>query len=276
MLKQRILTAIVLIPLVLWGIISLPNHYYALLLAVIVVLGAKEWGTMARLSSSIKYVYLVAFVITLYGCWLALQQFDNFASRLLYVACAWWLYAFVALAQYNSGHSRVMWNSLLRSFIGLLVLIPTFISLYVLRSHPQFGAQLVIYLLVLIWLADSAAYFAGRRWGKQKLLPNVSPGKTWQGVYGAMVASISFSIVYALYNDAIQGSQVIIFVLISFVTVVFSIHGDLVESLFKRQVNIKDSGQLLPGHGGMLDRIDSLTAAAPVFVTGLLLMAGNA
>lgn len=275
MLKQRILTALVLIPLVLWAIISLPDLYYAAALAVIVILGAKEWSTMARLSGTTGIFYIIFFVAVLYGCWIGLQQYDYFSRIVLYTGCIWWLYAFIALKQFNKGQVQIMWNPVLRSLLGLLVLLPTFVALLVLRTHPEFGAHFVIYLLVLIWIADSAAYFSGRRWGKNKLLPNVSPGKTWQGVYGALIACLSFSIAYGYFGNAISSAQIGIFVLISLVTVIFSIHGDLVESLFKRQVSLKDSGHLLPGHGGMLDRIDSLTAASPIFVTGLLIMAGN-
>ncbi|MGD9391036.1 MAG: phosphatidate cytidylyltransferase [Thioalkalispiraceae bacterium] len=275
MLKQRILTALILIPLVLWAIIDLPDNYYAVVLAFIVILGAREWTSMARLNKTMSIVYLLVFVAILYVCWFKVLTAEQYSSYLLYVACAWWLLAFYLLAKFNRGQTNIVANRFLRAIIGILILLPTFAALYLLRTQLESGASLVIYLLVLIWLADSAAYFSGKRWGKNKLLPNVSPGKTWQGVYGALVASISFSIIFALLNSSISNAQTPVFVLISFITVIFSVHGDLTESMFKRQVNIKDSGQLLPGHGGMLDRIDSLTAAAPVFMTGLYLMRGG-
>lgn len=271
MLKQRVLTALILIPLVLWGIISLPNDYFAIALAIITILGAKEWATMARLPGSLHYIYVIVFAGVLYGCWLAIKQVSQFEIKILYVACAWWLYAFVMLAQYNSGKKQILFNPLIRSIIGFLILIPTFTALIVLRNGSEYGAVLVIYLLVLIWLADSAAYFSGRKWGKTKLLPNVSPGKTWQGVYGALAASVSFSLAFAYFAADVIGYQYLLFIVASFITIVFSIHGDLVESMFKRQVNIKDSGHILPGHGGVLDRIDSLTSASPVFVTCLFI-----
>lgn len=271
MLKQRILTALVLIPLVLWGIISLSDNYFAIVLAVISILGAREWATMARLPASLHYIYVFFFAVVLYGCWLASKQINEFDVKLLYVACIWWIYALVMLAQYNKGNVQILFNPVIRSVIGLLILIPTFVALLILRNGSDDGATLVIYLLVLIWLADSAAYFSGRKWGKTKLLPNVSPGKTWQGVYGALAASVSFSFVFAYYAADIIHQQYIAFIATSLITIVFSIHGDLVESMFKRQVNIKDSSHILPGHGGVLDRIDSLTSASPVFVTCLFL-----
>ena len=269
MLKQRVLTALVLIPLVIWGIISLPNDYFAIALALITILGAREWATMARLPSSLHYIYVILFAVILYACWAAINQFDQFDINLLYVACTWWIYAFVMLAQYNSGKKHIHFNPVIRSILGLLILVPTFAALLILRNDSEDGATLMIYLLVLIWLADSAAYFSGRAWGRTKLLPNVSPGKTWEGVYGALAASVSFSFVFAYFAGDIINQQYILFIVASFITIVFSIHGDLVESMFKRQVNLKDSSHILPGHGGVLDRIDSLTSASPVFVTCL-------
>ncbi|MEJ2142011.1 MAG: phosphatidate cytidylyltransferase [Gammaproteobacteria bacterium] len=272
MLKQRILTAIILIPLVLWGILRLPDDYFAIVLALLTILGAREWASMARLPTSLHYIYTIVFAGILYACWFGLHHIRQLDTALLYTSCAWWIFAFVALAQYNSGKVRILFNPALRSVIGLLILVPTFTALLILRNNTEHGATLLIYLLVLIWIADSAAYFTGRQWGKTKLLPNVSPGKTWQGVYGALVASISFSFVFAYFAAEIINQQYMAFIGASFITIIFSIHGDLVESMFKRQVNIKDSSHILPGHGGILDRIDSLTSASPVFVTSLMLL----
>ena len=125
--------------------------------------------------------------------------------------------------------------------------------------------------MVLIWVADSGAYFTGRAWGKHKLIPNVSPGKSWEGVAGAMVATfITALIAIDLLN--IPSTQSFLFVFVTLVTVVYSVIGDLSESMFKRMANMKDSGKILPAHGGILDRIDSLTSGLPVFIAGLWLM----
>ena len=274
MLKQRMLTAFIGGPLLLWAFIALPNAYYALLLALIVALAANEWVAMARLSNVFRVPFLFIFIVALYLCWQQLANNMEFVHFVLYVACGWWTLGFLILALYNRGNTQILFNPLVRIMLGFILLLPMFVALYFLRVY--FGASLLVYLLFLIWIADSGAYFAGKRWGKHKLLPNVSPGKTWQGVMGAMVASLIYSLTYVFFSTSIIGNHYGLFILISFVTVVFSIHGDLVESMFKRQVGIKDSGQLLPGHGGMLDRIDSLTAAAPIFITGLLLLDGAA
>jgi phosphatidate cytidylyltransferase len=126
----------------------------------------------------------------------------------------------------------------------------------------------VLYVLVLVWVADSGAFFAGRQFGRNKLAPRVSPGKTWEGVIGALVACSLFAFGYAQFID-LQGSALTGFILVCLVTVLFSIAGDLLVSLMKRQQGVKDTGTLIPGHGGILDRIDSLLAAAPVFLLGI-------
>ncbi len=132
------------------------------------------------------------------------------------------------------------------------------------------GVYLVLFLLVMIWIADSAAYFSGRRWGKTRLAGRISPGKSWEGVFGALFATSAFSLAAASFKD-MQGTEILVFLFICLVTVSASILGDLMESMIKRQSGLKDSGSLLPGHGGVLDRMDSLTAAAPVFLSGLWL-----
>ncbi|MCW8988299.1 MAG: CDP-archaeol synthase, partial [Gammaproteobacteria bacterium] len=133
------------------------------------------------------------------------------------------------------------------------------------------GSEYVLYLILIIWFADSGAYFAGRSLGKHKLIPNVSPGKTWEGVAGAFVAALIVAII-SIDILNVPSSQSFVFIIVTLVTVLYSIVGDLSESMFKRMANIKDSGHILPGHGGILDRIDSLMSGFPVFLAGLLLM----
>jgi phosphatidate cytidylyltransferase len=155
---------------------------------------------------------------------------------------------------------------------GLFVLVPAWLSLVLLFENGSArGRVLLLVLLVLIWLADIAAYFCGRRWGRVKLAPRISPGKTRVGAYAAIISSG----LYGLAGAGLMGMQayeMFIFTCICMLTVVASIMGDLLESLMKRGVKLKDSGHLLPGHGGVLDRIDSMTAAAPVFAAGIWLL----
>ena len=155
-----------------------------------------------------------------------------------------------------------------KSLLGILLLVSAWAALLRLHARPETGPKLVLFLMILIWVADSGAYFAGRKWGTSKLAPAVSPGKTWEGVYGALIACTLFAVASALLLHT-TGARITAFVAVCIVTILFSIVGDLQESLLKRQVGIKDSGRLIPGHGGILDRIDSLIAAGPVFLLGL-------
>ena len=157
--------------------------------------------------------------------------------------------------------------------MGLVVLIPAWLSLILLHERRPDGVGLVVFLLVLVWIADSSAYFAGRHWGRNKLCPEISPGKTREGVYGAMSATVLFAFAYAIITK-MQAIETLIFLVICLATVTISVIGDLTVSLIKRKVRLKDSGSLLPGHGGIMDRIDSLTAAGPVFLAGMWLVRG--
>jgi phosphatidate cytidylyltransferase len=151
--------------------------------------------------------------------------------------------------------------------VGVLLLVPAWTALVTLHAAPQ-GARWVLVLLVMIWVADAGAYYVGRRCGKRKLAPQVSPGKTWAGVWGGLAAGTAAGIAlpWLLRLDVTAGMG---YACICLVTVAGSVVGDLTVSMFKRQMGVKDTGHLLPGHGGILDRIDSLTAAAPIFTFGL-------
>lgn len=270
MLKQRLLTALILLPFLIWGILQLPTAYFALLLGLVIVQGAWEWGRLMQLQST-KGKILVALSVTagLYACWWLLGQNEPVWLSLLVVALFWWLLALIWVVSYPRMASR--WSSTRRRFlIGLLILAPTWLSLVALHGEENIGPYLVLYLLSLIWVADSGAYFGGRTWGKHKLAVAVSPGKTWEGVAAAIIATTVYSFAATILLQ-LPVNQWLVFVVLSLLTVVFSILGDLNESMFKRHAGVKDSGTLLPGHGGVLDRIDSITAAAPVFVVGLWL-----
>ena len=154
--------------------------------------------------------------------------------------------------------------------IGLLILLPAWQGLVFIKQLPL-GNWLIMAVMVLVWGADIGAYFSGKAFGKRKLAPQVSPGKSWEGVYGGLALSLVITAVVGLVRDWTLG-QMILGLLGAAIVVFISVVGDLTESMFKRQSGIKDSSNLLPGHGGVLDRIDSLTAAIPVFAV-LLWMA---
>ena len=174
---------------------------------------------------------------------------------------------------YQPGNFRILDHKLINAVIGILILAPAWLSLVILHTSHSDGISQLLFLLILIWIADSAAYFSGRRWGKTKLANKVSPGKTWEGIFGAIFAILVFCYAYSRFMD-MQGSEILLFLLLGIITVSGSVLGDLIESLMKRHSGIKDSGTLLPGHGGVMDRIDSLTAAGPIFVAGLWLTQG--
>lgn len=265
MLKQRIITAAILIPLTLAILFYLPPTAFFMMTALFVMACGWEWGCLAGMKSipaRLIYILVIAAAIMM-AAFVA-------APLTLAIGVFWWLLAFILVLVYprlSGGWGRgVIW----RSIMGIFVLIPCWVSLNYLRNLGG-GMWLMFYLFVLIWGADSVAYFVGRAWGKTKLAPTVSPGKSWQGFIGALV----FSVVAAIsmwYIIEVPRELRLGFLLLSVITVVFSVIGDLFESMMKRKVDLKDSGSILPGHGGLLDRIDSLTAAGPVFAFGFLLL----
>ncbi|NJO15427.1 MAG: phosphatidate cytidylyltransferase [Thioploca sp.] len=273
MLNQRVITALLLIPLVIWDILNFSSPTLAWLLAVFVVLAAWEWaGICGWHQLSWRNSYAVVMGLTLfmsYGSW----HYPKVGNLLLITACLWWLIAFYWVLNYQRSYDQLPTSSLIKALLGFFILLPGWAALLILHEHDHYGRYWVVFFLVLIWAADSGAYFTGKRWGKIKLADKVSPGKTWEGVIGALLMSFLVSASYAILN-AMSLMTVLFFMLLCSITVMASILGDLLESVFKRQMGIKDSSQILPGHGGVLDRIDSLTAAAPIFVMGLILL-GN-
>jgi phosphatidate cytidylyltransferase len=269
MLKQRILTALVLVPLVLVIVIYSHSAVLALILALIVCLGAWEWTKIAGLTSlPYRFSFLLSFLLLLTAAWLLRQP--GYSSIIITAGVIWWAFATLLIIGIQRKIIELPRSVILNCLIGFLVLVPAWLSLVLLHEHAPDGRYLLLYLLVLVWVADIAAYFGGRKWGKVKLASHISPGKSREGVYAALLGSALFSSAIAGLMD-LQLIEVVMFILLSMLTVLASIAGDLLESLMKRRANLKDSGSLLPGHGGVLDRVDSLTAAGPVFVAGLYL-----
>jgi phosphatidate cytidylyltransferase len=196
----------------------------------------------------------------------------DFVIGLIFAGLIWWIYAFIAVIAYQQGKNIIPAPRIIKAVIGLLVLIPAWLSLILLHASTD-GAYLVLFLFVLIWAADSTAYIIGSRFGKRRLLSRISPGKSWEGVYGALFASAILGLGWAMITG--QQNDIVQLLFLCIITVMFSILGDLVESMFKRTMGLKNSSDLLPGHGGVLDRVDSLTSAAPIYFIGLWLLGGN-
>lgn len=273
MLKYRLLTAAILAPLVILAIFKLPDISFSATLGIFIAIGAWEWSRLCGLQTIVtRIVYLIFFSACLFLVWRVLET-GNLTLIILILALSlgWWLLSIFILLAYQHGRDILAGQVTIKLVLGLILLIPVFAALLGLRHGVGYGPEYVMYLLLLIWVADSMAYFTGRQWGKRKLLSKVSPGKSWEGVMGALLGALIVSITGAFYFEL----PLISFVILGMVITAISIIGDLTESLFKRQVHLKDSGSLLPGHGGMLDRIDSLTSAAPFFFAGMIWITGG-
>ncbi len=274
MLKLRVLTALILAPLSVWATLALPGTWFAVILAVIFALGAWEWARLAGYAHPVARAAYVALFALLSLALLDAERLRDTLPFLIVLAVLWWSAALFFLLAYPRG-SQLWAARPARLAVGLLCLVPGWAALVGLHAQGPEGPYYVLFLLLLIWGADVGAYFAGRHYGRSKLAPAISPGKTWAGVWGAMLTTVVVTLggVYVLGLTA----HVLLWLLpLTLFTTAISIVGDLTESMFKRLADIKDSGGLLPGHGGILDRIDSLTAAAPLFVLGYLLWRGLA
>jgi phosphatidate cytidylyltransferase len=269
MLRQRVITALILAPLVISSVLLLPTLYVALLLAVVVLVGSREWARLSgfnRLPQQLLYTLMMLILMCCSYLWLPASWIPAITG----FAVLWWCFVLMRIVRFRAEHSPSE-NSLLKSLEGVVVLLPAWLALVTLHQIPNFGPGLMLFVLMLIWSADVGAHFAGHRWGSNKLAPQVSPGKTREGVYGAIASALLCGLVLLWWLDT-SGLKSMLILILCLVTMLSSVVGDLFESLLKRQRGMKDSGTLLPGHGGMLDRIDSLTAAAPVFLFGLTLL----
>lgn len=273
MLKQRVVTAVLLLAIILPAIIWLPHPAFLLLVGLVFLLGGWEWANLSELKAAWqKLLYLLLLLIAMWGLtrytnlWQpVLLDVDAYQS-VLGLACLWWAVALLWVMGYPQ--SALLWgSSWARAAMGLLVLLPSWMALVSLRGQEQ-GLYWFFYLVLLTIAADVGAYFAGMRFGRHKLAPKVSPGKSWEGVLGGL-ASVAVLAALAAYFSALPLAQVMA---VSLFTALASVLGDLLESMVKRERGVKDSSQLLPGHGGVLDRLDGFTAAAPVFALLTLLL----
>ncbi|MFD2179259.1 phosphatidate cytidylyltransferase [Veronia pacifica] len=281
MLKQRILTAAILAPLVVAGIFYLPFEIFVGAIAVVTLLGHWEWTQFVTPLDRIKHFISPAILLALSLTLLPIDvtNLNLSVSGAISMAAAgalWWLLATVMVLSYPK---KIAWwkdSGIMRQGFGVLTLLPFMWSVILLRAQgynndPLLGAKLVLLVCLLVWSADSGAYFAGKRFGKRKMAPNVSPNKTVEGLIGGMVAAMAVTGAFAHWLQ-IPFSSVPALIAVALVTAFASVLGDLAESMFKRVAGVKDSGSILPGHGGILDRIDSLTAAFPVFAVMYIYM----
>jgi len=263
MLKNRVLTAAILAPLFIVAVLYLPGFWFALLFAGVILLAAWEWSDLSGLGGwqgRAAFTLLLAAIMTTGPSW-----FDYSGDWLPWAVVAFWVVVSVFLRRYPAKLLEMRYPVGLKLGVGAFVLLTAWIQLVWLRTN--LGEYSVLYLFLVIWLADIAAYFGGKQWGVTKLSPDISPGKTVEGLYVALAAVALFALGVGLFKE-FKALVIADFVFLTIVTALISVVGDLFESLVKRIRGVKDSGAILPGHGGVLDRIDSLIAAVSVFYAG--------
>lgn len=257
MLLPRVLTAIVLLALVMGALFYVDGRNFAYLALFLPVLGAWEWGGFFQFNRSQRWMYSVASLFA--GLVMVLlPALDTFWSVVFVLAAAFWLLLVPVWLKYR----WKITNKPLAALTGWLLLFSAWQGGVI--WHNVVGPKPLLALMLVVWIADTAAYFTGRAIGKHKLAPSVSPGKTWEGAVGAIVAVCMYALFlqYKQWLSLPLSTYVLLIIAVLFTAV--SIVGDLMESLFKRQAGLKDSGHLLPGHGGILDRVDSLLAVLAV------------
>ena len=264
MLKERVVTAVVLLLVFLLALFLLPTGWFAVLVGAVVATGAYEWAALAKTSNRVGYAYAIAcaavFAIVVWGG----QVIDPAHPGLVFVFALASLFWILAVPAWLLSGAQLR-SKPLALVVGTIVVVPAGLSMVSLHFV---GPAALLMLLAFIWIADSAAYFAGRAFGKHKLAPAISPGKTWEGVAGAVAGTMVYAMICAEASPslgaAVRGATWPVYLGIALLLCAVSVVGDLFESLIKRQAKVKDSGTLLPGHGGVLDRIDSITSTLPV------------
>ncbi len=263
MLPQRLITAFILIPLGLFFVLFTNFIWFAVISLALIAIAANEWSHLTQLNKRWQHIAYVLFVLLMAICSLTLTPMVVFNF-----AIVWWLIAFFWIK--NFPEKTQFWNKpVVLLFLGTQVLIPLWYLFIKLKANAH--EPWIILLMILVFIADSGAYFVGRFFGKHALAPQVSPKKTWEGFWGGLAFSILFSGLYLEYV-LLTRHHLLQWLSLFALVFLFSVLGDLLESMLKRLHGVKDSGKWLPGHGGLLDRIDGLTAAAPVFGLGLMIL----
>ena len=261
MLLHRILTAVPLALAVIWIIIFQPTTILLYVLLPVAFVCGYEWARLGGVKSFLWQLVFAIFVSAF--SWFCIEHLSQHVYILLLTATVWWLampfFLKSALPQLNESVT-----SLKKLLVCFLLVPSTIVAMYVIHGAEQ-GAEWLLYSMMLVWIADSGAYFSGKKFGKNKLAPNVSPGKTLEGLWGALFTTGIYAVLAGYYFE-LNSTQWLLLVAMSLLLTILSVAGDLYESFLKREAGIKDSGNILPGHGGILDRVDGVLAVMPVFV----------
>lgn len=266
--KQRVTTALFLAPLPILAVLFLPTPWLAAAVAAVLLAGLWEWTHFAGVHERLPRAAFLAANALLMASLVWGGGPSLFTLKLAtLLGVLWWGLVCLWLARPDFGRADTPANRSLKLLAGTLGIVPAWCALGWLHSEDPYGARWTLYAIALVWVADSGAYFAGSKWGRRKLAPAISPGKSWEGVYGGLAACALFAIP-AVPVLGLSWSQLPALWLVTLAVAGISVVGDLFESLMKRHSGVKDSGALFPGHGGLMDRLDSLLAALPVFVVG--------
>jgi phosphatidate cytidylyltransferase len=273
MLRQRVITALIGAPLFIAALFLLPSAGLAVLFGAVIMIGAWEWGALSGLTGrGVRGAYvLVLMALGATGVVFAIAApGSRYWIVVLIGVAVWWMWA--AAEVIFSRQGGAWFNTATgKTLSGIMVLVPLWVSMILLHAADPQQPLALLYLVLLVWAADTFAYFAGHMFGRHKLAPAVSPGKTIEGVAGGILAVLVLTAVWAIWVADRAGAQRVAAFVLAVVVTLVSVIGDLVESKFKRLAGAKDSGAILPGHGGILDRVDALSAAAPLYALGWLL-----
>jgi len=254
-MRQRVITAVIALLALMLVLFVVPEYVALIVIVAVMLAGAWEWSAFLDVSgNTVRVAYVVAIGALLVAA--SLLSFDT--DLILKVSMVWWVTALIWSFFFPTPVPTVV-----RWLSGALVLVPLYVALITLYTA---GPIVLLFALLIVWVADSGAYFAGKALGRVKLAPAISPGKTWEGVIGGLAAVVVLVLLRSLWVD----TNLSIFIPFCLAVACLSIVGDLTVSMFKRTAQVKDSGTLFPGHGGVLDRIDSIAAAAPLFALGLV------
>lgn len=264
--RQRVVTALTLAPVVIAAVLLLPTPWLAALSAVAMLAGLWEWTQLAGIDARLaRALYLLGNGLLMASLiWAAGPNLFTLQIVSL-IGALWWLLGLMWLWRFEFASLDTPRNRSLKLFAGSLCVVPAWCALNWLHFSSPLGARWALFVLLIVWVADSGAYFAGMRFGKNKLAPRISPGKSWEGVGGGVIGTLLLAVA-ASPMLGLSWSNLPALVFLTVLTTGISVVGDLFESLMKRHSGIKDSGSVIPGHGGILDRLDSLFAALPVFV----------
>lgn len=273
MLRQRIVTTIALLAPLLAALFYLPSLGLAALFGIVVALAAWEWAGLCGFSSTAQRTGLAVFLLGLGTIGTAvLHARPTLIWPVALLAAVWWVWVLVELVRHDTRPVGLFVSPAGKVIGAAMILVPPWFAAYYLHAHDSDRPALLLFVLVLVGVADSFAYLAGHLFGRTKLAPHLSPGKTVEGLLGGLASVVVLAALWGLWFTDRSGWHLVAWLGLAMTTMLFSVVGDLAESRLKRLAGVKDSGRLLPGHGGVLDRIDAFTAAAPIFLLGWIVL----